>query len=140
MEIMVLSSFFIIISLITAAYAYRAASFKSLRTHICLNPEFISKSKNELVKYICEYRLENIEQNKGILQKKAAWTHISLNNLVIGIILVAIFIILNIATSYYIILTGILVSFLITGICYKYEMRKLSEKLAITKSIVKDDL
>jgi len=63
-----------------------------------------------------------------------------LNNLVIGIILVAIFIILNIATSYYIILTGILVSFLITGICYKYEMRKLSEKLAITKSIVKDDL
>lgn len=132
-EIMVLSLFFIIISLITAAYVYRTASFKSLRTHVCLKPQFISKSKNELVKDICESRLENIEENKEILQKKAAWTHISLNNLVIGIILVAIFIILNITNSNYIMLAGIIISLVITGICYKYEMKKLSEKLAITK-------
>ncbi len=133
MEIMVLSSFFIIISLITAAYAYRAASFKSLRTHVCLKPKFTSKSKNELIEYICEDRLEHIQENKEILKNKAAWTHISLNNLVIGIILVAIFIIFNIATSYYIIGGGLVISVLITWFCYKYEMKKLSKKLAIIK-------
>jgi hypothetical protein len=131
MEILVLSIFFIIISLVTSVYAYRGAFFQSLRSTICLDDKYVNKSKNELIKEITEYRINAIKNNKKILKQRATWMHISLNNLVIGIILVAIFIILNIAHSTGII-TALLLAVLITALMYKIETRN-SEKVGTKK-------
>jgi len=100
---------------------------------MCLDPVFISKSKNEIIKEICEHRLEDIRKNKEILHEKATWTHISLNTLVIGILFVAIFIIINIVHSFTVIIISLLISLLITLLCYIYETKEFSKKLAMNK-------
>ncbi|WJI08795.1 hypothetical protein FGU46_01155 [Methanobacterium sp. CWC-01] len=100
---------------------------------MCLDEEHISKSKEEVLKEICEPRIEDIHQNKDILHQRAVWMHISLNNLVIGIFLVAIFIILNISPSFYVTIITLLLSVVITLVSYWFETKHFSKKMGIEK-------
>lgn len=126
--LLVLSSLFIIVSLITAAYAYRTAPFKGIKTSICLE-SYRTKTKNELVDDINKKRLEDIEKNKKILHIKATWTHLSLNTLVLGILLIASFIILNIVKSLDTTIISILIVIIVVLSCYLYENKEFSKKL-----------
>jgi len=50
MEVLILSSLFIIISLLMAAFAYRTAPFQNLTSTVCLDDKFISKSRIDCLK------------------------------------------------------------------------------------------
>ena len=132
LEILVLSIFFIILSLIIAAFAYRGAPFRHLSAVKCLDDKFINKSEEDLIKKICEDRIEDINENKKINHQRATMAHVALYNLVIGILIVAIFIILNISTINYIILF-LVFSILITIILYLLEERNLFNVLGLKK-------
>jgi len=132
-EILVMSTIFIIISLITATVAYRITSFNVIETKTCLNDEFIYKSKVELLKIINKRRIKHINENKDILHKKATFAHVSLNTLFLAIFFLAVFIILNIYNnSINFILISIFAIF-ITIICYLFERLNFLKILGIKK-------
>jgi hypothetical protein len=133
MEILILSSLFIIISLLMAAFAYRTAPFQNLTSTVCLDDKFINKTRIELLKIICEDRIEDIKLNKKIIHQRATWAHVSLYNLVIGIILVAIFIILNLSSDNYLKITFLLLVIGITILFYVIEHTNFSKILKSKK-------
>ncbi len=112
-----------------AAFAYRTAPFQNLRTSVCLDDKYISKSEEDLLKIICEYRMEDIEQNRKIVHQRATWAHVSLYNLVIGIVLVAIFIILNLNGDNIVKISFLLVVLGLTILFYLIEDKKFSKIL-----------
>jgi|GEM_PF-6119584 hypothetical protein len=129
MEVLILSSLFIIISLLMAAFAYRTAPFQNLTSTVCLDDKFISKSRIELLKIICEERIDDIKINKKIIHQRATWAHVSLYNLVIGILLVALFIILNLPSDNSLKVCSILLVIGITIVFYVIEHTNFSKIL-----------
>lgn len=75
--ILVTSIFFLLLSLIVATFAYRQVLFKNLSTRLCLEEEFINKSKEELLELISKNRLKDIEENKKLIHQRARCVHVS---------------------------------------------------------------
>ncbi len=130
MEILVLSSGFIVISLIVAVYAYTSAPLKTIKStdyfHKFYKEEYLSKL--DLLQEICKERENNMRDNKSILLKRAIYTHVSLYTLVLGIFLVAVFIVINITNIFYIVIFAIL-AVIITYFIYRLVKNDLKKKL-----------
>lgn len=131
LEILVLSSIFIIISLIIATYAYTSAPLKTLKSTEYMKKKYSDKKK--LLKAICDERKQNMEGNKKILHKRATFTHVSLYTLVLSVSLVAVFIMLNITNLFYILIFAI-IAIIISFIIYNKVNKDLEEKLGLNES------
>jgi len=128
--ILVTSIFFLLLSLIVATFAYRQVPFKNLSTRLCLEKEFINKSKEELLELISKNRLKDIEENKKLIHQRASCVHVSLYNFTISIFLAAIFFILNFTGTNNIII-AILLSLIVTLVLYWITSHRFSQKLKI---------
>jgi len=82
-----------------------------------------------LLKIICEERIDDIKINKKIIHQRATWAHVSLYNLVIGILLVALFIILNLPSDNSLKVCSILLVIGITIVFYVIEHTNFSKIL-----------
>lgn len=131
LEILVLSSIFIIISLIIATCAYTSAPLKTINSTEYMEKKYSDKKK--LLKAICDERKQNMEDNKIILIKRATYTHVSLYTLVTGVSLVAVFIMLNITNLFYILIFAI-IAIIISFIIYNKVYKDLEEKLGLDES------
>jgi uncharacterized membrane protein len=128
--ILVISLFFLVLSLFVATLAYRQVPFQNLSTKICLQEKFISKSKEELLEIITRDRLKDIEENKKQIHKRASCVHVSLYNFTISIFLAAMFFIMNF-TGLKNIMIAVLFSILITLVLYLITSHRFSRKLKI---------
>ncbi|MBI5680511.1 MAG: hypothetical protein HZC47_06450 [Methanobacterium sp.] len=98
--ILVISSIFAIASLIMSGLAYRQALFQTLKSEKYLEPEYINKSKSELLKIISKEKVEDMKINKKILHERAVLVNSSMYFLIFAIVSGAAFILINVASLY----------------------------------------
>lgn len=126
LELLTLSSLFISISLLVAIFTYIAAPLRRIKGTDYFNSTI--EDKREFLGLVCKEYEEIIEKNKIILVSRTTFTHVSLFTLLIGVLMIASFIILNITTQVNIIIF-LLIAALVTLIIYYLVCEDLKRKL-----------